>query len=52
MTLIGFDFSINKSIWNHSIDNHKNHDRYYVVVTEKNTSELIEIVDSLKKKFV
>ena len=47
-----FDFSINQSIWNHSIDTYKDHERLYVVVSEKNTSEIIDIVERLKKEFV
>ena len=47
-----FDFSIDKSNWNHAIDTHKDHERYYVIVTEKSTSELIDIVERLKKEFV
>ena len=46
-----FDFAHNESEWRHSIDKRQNHDRYYVVVTEKNTSELIDLVKKIERKF-
>ena len=46
-----FDFSSKSSKWNHSIDTHKDHERHYVVVTEKSITEIIDIVENLKQKF-
>ena len=46
-----FDFTSKKSNWNHSIDTHNDHDRYYVVVTNKEPVEIIYIVETIKKKF-
>ena len=46
-----FGGSVKKTKWNHSIDQHSEYERHYVVVNEKKTAELIDIVNNLKKIF-
>ncbi len=39
------------SEWNHSIDTHNDHERYYVSVNSKKTNEIIKIAEKLKSEF-
>jgi len=42
---------ISMSNWSHPINTQKDHERYYVDVNGKNTSEIIFIIERLKKEF-
>jgi hypothetical protein len=43
--------SVKKTKWTHSIDQHYEYERHYVVMNDKKTAEIIDIVDNLKKIF-
>ncbi len=46
-----FGFSLKKSNWKHSIDNHNDHERYYVVITELDLETIIELITKIKTDF-
>ena len=44
-----FGFSVKNSLWQHSIDKHNDHDRYYVVVSNHEVKEIINHIEKLKE---
>lgn len=46
-----FGSPVKKTKWNHSIDQNYEYERYYTVVNDKKTAEIIDIVDNIKKLF-